>query len=129
LPKGFVKPQKFTIIPNISGCPFNPSQALSFSMEDQIFNYSVKVCADEVKKSGSFTTLPVRIKARNDIAVEASLRLLKDWEHHVNDGLSKVILTSNSPVGNLWALACAECPPEKLGIATYFSDIGFFYDG
>jgi hypothetical protein len=102
--------------------------SLKIIMED-VFVHSRPIDATETSKTRSFTTLPIRIHKRNDIADAASKRLLKDWGRHMDDGQEKKSLTSISELGNLCAFAYSEVLPERLGILTYITDLGLMHDG
>ena len=98
-------------------------------MEDQIFIQSRLIDPDEARKNGAFTTLPIRIHKRNDIADETARRVLRDWGHHVGDGMEKKALTSFSHLGNLNAFTYTEALPERRGVLSYLLDLGLIHDG
>lgn len=93
------------------------------------WQYSRPIDDETIKKTPSFTTLPIRINKQNDVADEATKRALRDWDHYVNDGLAKTALISISELGNLGAFAYPEVPPERLAILTYLTDLGMLHDG
>ncbi|KAF1942791.1 geranylgeranyl pyrophosphate synthase [Clathrospora elynae] len=97
-------------------------------MEDQIFIQSRLIDADEARKNGAFTTLPIRIHKRNDIADATAHRVLRDWGHHMADGWEKKALTSFSHLGNLNAFTYTEALPERLGVLAYLLDLGLIHD-
>jgi ophiobolin F synthase len=84
---------------------------------------------EEARKTGCFTTLPIRIHPRNDVADEASHRFIRDWALHIGDGREKTTQFSFSPVGNWSALIYPEAFTERLGVLTYLSDLGLIHDG
>ncbi|RDH38420.1 isoprenoid synthase domain-containing protein [Aspergillus welwitschiae] len=92
------------------------------------WQYSRPIDDETIKKTPSFTTLPIRINKQNDVADEATKRALRDWDHYVNDGLAKTALISISELGNLGAFAYPEVPPERLAILTYLTDLGMLHD-
>ncbi|KAH8803528.1 geranylgeranyl pyrophosphate synthase [Xylogone sp. PMI_703] len=95
---------------------------------DEVFVHSRLIDESEIKKTKAFTTLPVRIHERNDIADAASSSLLRDWGYYMHDGLEKKALTSPSKLGNLCAFAYSEALPERLAIVTYMTDLGLIHD-
>lgn len=98
-------------------------------MEDHVFTQSRLIDPDEARKHGAFTTLPIRIHKRNDIADATARRVLYDWGHHVGDGMEKKALTSFSKLGNLNAFTYMEALPERLGVLAYLLDLGLIHDG
>ncbi len=98
-------------------------------MDAQIFIQSRLIDPEEARKHGAFTTLPIRIHKRNDIADETSRKVLHDWGHHVGDGMEKKALTGFSKLGNLNAFTYTEALPERLGVLTYLVDLGMIHDG
>ncbi|PSN71887.1 geranylgeranyl pyrophosphate synthase [Corynespora cassiicola Philippines] len=97
-------------------------------MEDQIFIQSRLIDPNEARKHGAFTTLPIRIHKRNDIADATARRVLRDWGHHIGDGMEKKALTSFSHLGNLNAFTYTEALPERLGVLSYLLDLGLIHD-
>ncbi|KAI9844618.1 MAG: hypothetical protein M1837_005470 [Sclerophora amabilis] len=95
---------------------------------DDVFIQSRLIDATEASKTGAFTTLPIRIHKRNDIANASSRRLLSDWGHYVGDGWEKRSLTSVSKLGNLNAFTYTEALPERLAVLTYLLDLGLVHD-
>jgi len=100
----------------------------AFPTED-IFIYSIPIDPAEVRKTGCFTTLPVRIHGRGDLADAASHKLLKDWDRHIGDGQEKKSSYSLCELGNLSAFIYLEVFPERLGVLTYGTDLGLVHDG
>ena len=98
-------------------------------MDESPFKYSELVDADEVKKSGSFTSLPVRKHTRDDIANTASLALIRDWGETMHDGREKITHCSMWERSNLLSLLFPECNPDRLGLLTYITDLGLMHDG
>lgn len=87
------------------------------------------VPADEARQTGCFTTLPIRIHPRDDLANSASRRFIRDWEREIGDGREKQTYFSFSPVGNWSSLIYPEAIPERLGVLAYLSDLGLIHDG
>lgn len=87
------------------------------------------VSADEACRTGCFTTLPIRIHPRDDLADAASRRFVKDWKREIGDDREKQTYFSFSPVGNWSSLIYPEAIPERLGVLAYLSDLGLIHDG
>lgn len=98
-------------------------------MDAKVFLQSRLIDPDEARRHGAFTTLPIRIHNRNDIADATAYRVLRDWGHHVGDGMEKKALTSFSHLGNLNAFTYVEALPERLGVLSYLLDLGLIHDG
>lgn len=98
-------------------------------MEEEMWQYSRELDPEEVKKTGCFTTLPVRINNRDDLANEASLRVLRDWAEHT--GVTELNMTrvSLSAVGSFCSLVYPETLPERLDSISYLTDLFFLIDG
>ncbi|PYH70516.1 bifunctional terpene synthase/polyprenyl synthetase family protein [Aspergillus vadensis CBS 113365] len=92
------------------------------------WQHSRPIDAEAIKKTPSFTTLPIRINERTDVADSATRRALRDWDHCLHDGLADKALISISELGNLGAFAYPEVPPERLAILTYLTDLGMLHD-
>ncbi|RAQ98645.1 geranylgeranyl pyrophosphate synthase [Stemphylium lycopersici] len=97
-------------------------------MDAKVFLQSRLIDPDEARRHGAFTTLPIRIHNRNDIADATAYRVLRDWGHHVGDGMEKKALTSFSHLGNLNAFTYVEALPERLGVLSYLLDLGLIHD-
>ncbi|KAL4902036.1 hypothetical protein BDW74DRAFT_187032 [Aspergillus multicolor] len=95
---------------------------------DEIWVHSRPIATEAVRNTASFTTLPVRINERNDVANAATKRALQDWDDALHDGLADRALISFSELGNLGAFAYPEAPPERLAILTYLTDLGMLHD-
>ncbi|KAK8015780.1 Ophiobolin F synthase [Apiospora marii] len=96
-------------------------------MEDLSYQSSL-VPADEASRTGCFTTLPIRLHPRDDLANEASRRFMRDWAREIGDGREKKTHFSFSPVGNWSSLIYPEAIPERLGVLAYLSDLGLIHD-
>jgi ophiobolin F synthase len=84
---------------------------------------------DESRRTGCFTTLPIRIHPRDDLADAASRQFVKDWAREMGDGQERHTYFSFSPVGNWSSLIYPEAIPERLGVLAYLSDLGLIHDG
>ena len=93
------------------------------------WNHSHLIDPELVKESGSFTTLTVRINDRDDVANDASDRILRDWAKHMRDGQEQKSLNSHSVRGNLCSFTFIDSPPARLDVVTYWTDIGLLHDG
>jgi ophiobolin F synthase len=96
---------------------------------DTIWRNSCLIDPADSARTEAFTTLPIRIHKDNNVADAASERLLKDWDHHLQDRQSLNSRTSLSTLGNMCALGFPEVMPERLSILTYLTDLGFMHDG
>ncbi|KAK2025341.1 geranylgeranyl pyrophosphate synthase [Colletotrichum zoysiae] len=95
----------------------------------QELSYQSKaIPADEARLTGCFTTLPIRIHPRDDIANAASQRFVEDWAREIGDGREKHTYFSFSPAGNWSSLIYPEAIPERLGVLAYLSDLGLIHD-
>ncbi|KAH0559591.1 hypothetical protein GP486_003894 [Trichoglossum hirsutum] len=98
------------------------------SFTEGTFTYSIPVDPAEIRKTGCFTLLPVRIHKYNDLADAASHKLRKDWQRHVRDGQDEKPPASPCEAGNLCAFVFPEALPERLGVLTYGMDLAFMHD-
>ncbi|KAG6008147.1 hypothetical protein E4U21_004904 [Claviceps maximensis] len=89
---------------------------------------STLISADEARRTGCFTTLPIRIHPLDDVANAASRRFVRDWEKIIGDGLEKQTHFSFSPVGNWSSLIYPEAITERLAVLAYLSDLGLIHD-
>jgi geranylgeranyl pyrophosphate synthase len=96
--------------------------------DEEVFLQSRLVPVEEIEGSGCFTTLPVRMAKRVDLADAATHRLVNDWAKYVGDGWEKKSLISLNERGNLCALIYPESFPERLGLLTYLTDMGLIHD-
>ncbi|KFY29535.1 hypothetical protein V493_02301 [Pseudogymnoascus sp. VKM F-4281 (FW-2241)] len=79
----------------------------------QQYQHSTEVDSATLARSGSFTTLPVRIH-RNDVQVQkASNQFIREWKRIVGDKRFDLTV-SQSPVGHAASLMFPECLPERL---------------
>lgn len=95
----------------------------------ECWKHSRSIDVEAIKKTPSFTTLPIRRNERNDVANSATRRALQDWDHALHDGLAEKALISTSELGNLGAFAYPKVPPKRLAILTYLTDLGMLHDG
>jgi ophiobolin F synthase len=95
----------------------------------ELFKYSEPIDPSKARELGCFTTLPIRIHRSQDIADAASHRLIRDWAKYIGDGRERGSHASLSKHGNLCALIYLESLPERLGVATYLTDLGLLHDG
>lgn len=96
---------------------------------DPLLYRSRHVPAEEARETGCFTTLPIRVHLRDDLADAASRRFVGDWAREMGDGREKKTYFSFSPVGNWSSLIYPEAIPERLGVLAYLSDLGLIHDG
>ncbi|KAL4876396.1 putative geranylgeranyl diphosphate synthase [Aspergillus karnatakaensis] len=94
----------------------------------EVWVHSRPISSQAIRNTASFTTLPVRINERNDVANAATERALRDWDDSLHDGLADRASISFSELGNLGAFAYPEAPPERLAILTYLTDLGMLHD-
>ncbi|GLA65892.1 hypothetical protein AtubIFM54640_008092 [Aspergillus tubingensis] len=94
----------------------------------ECWKHSRSIDVEAIKKTPSFTTLPIRRNERNDVANSATRRALQDWDHALHDGLAEKALISTSELGNLGAFAYPKVPPKRLAILTYLTDLGMLHD-
>ncbi|EUC27964.1 hypothetical protein COCCADRAFT_41432 [Bipolaris zeicola 26-R-13] len=95
---------------------------------EQLSYQSKLICSEESQKTGCFTTLPIRIHPRDDLADAASRRFVQDWAREMRDGREQSTHFSFSPVGNWSSLIYPEAIPERLGVLAYLSDLGLIHD-
>lgn len=97
-------------------------------MTEEMWKYSTVIDPKTVEQTGCFTTLPVRINKRDDIANAASSRVLKDWAEHTGNHVDSNRV-SFSPVGSFCSLIYCETIPERLDSISYLTDLFFLIDG
>lgn len=107
----------------------SPLVKKELTMEDEMWKYSTVIDPQTVKQTGCFTTLPVRINNRDDIANGASSRVLKDWAEHTGKQDIDPNRVSFSPVGSFCSLIYCETIPERLDSISYLTDLFFLIDG
>ncbi|KAJ0333862.1 hypothetical protein COL922a_010361 [Colletotrichum nupharicola] len=95
---------------------------------DAIWEYSVDIDAEVEASTGCFTTLPIRIHHRNDLADDATKQSILDWGAYIGDGWEHKSGSSWSPVGNWGAFIFPESLPERLGVITYLANMGNIHD-
>lgn len=105
----------------------NPS--LIANMAEEIFEHCNPIEPSTAQATGCFTTLPVRIHKRDDIANEATLKSMQEWGDHIGDGWDKKSGSALSPVGNWCSFIFPESLPERLGVITYLANMGNIHDG
>lgn len=98
-------------------------------MQEEMWKYSTAIDPETVRQTGCFTTLPVRINNRDDIANAASSRVLKDWAEHNGNQDIDPNRVSFSPVGSFCSLIYCETIPERLDSISYLTDLFFLIDG
>lgn len=96
---------------------------------ENVFFHSVPVDPEQVAKTGSFTTLQVRINHRDDLANAATHQLLADWNRFVGDGNGKQSHSSLCDLGNWCSLVFPDSKPDRIGLLTYLTDLGLIHDG
>ncbi|KAI8164622.1 hypothetical protein K4K49_012318 [Colletotrichum sp. SAR 10_70] len=97
-------------------------------MAEEMWKYSIPIDPETVKRTGCFTTLPVRINNRDDLANAASSRVLKDWAEHTGNQNIDPNRVSFSPVGSFCSLIYCETIPERLDSISYLTDLFFLID-
>ncbi|KAI3394937.1 hypothetical protein diail_2044 [Diaporthe ilicicola] len=97
-------------------------------MGEEMWKYSTAIDPQTVRQTGCFTTLPVRISNRDDIANKASSRVLKDWAEHTGNPEIDTSRVSFSPVGSFCSLIYCETIPERLDSISYLTDLFFLID-
>lgn len=95
----------------------------------QIWKYSIPVDEDVAKRTGCFTTLPIRIHSQDDIANQATIKSMKDWGENVGDGWDKKAGSALCSVGNWCSFIFPESLPERLGVIAYLANLGNIHDG
>ncbi|KAK1977183.1 geranylgeranyl pyrophosphate synthase [Colletotrichum cereale] len=95
---------------------------------DSMWEYSVPVDRELALSTGCFTSLPIRIHQRNDLANDATKQSIRDWGSYVGDGWEQRSGSSWSPVGNWGAFIFPESLPERLGVITYLANMGNIHD-
>ncbi|KAL7760870.1 hypothetical protein ACKLNR_007405 [Fusarium oxysporum f. sp. zingiberi] len=95
---------------------------------DELTYQSRLISREEAQRTGCFTSLPIRIHLRNDIADAATAKFIADWAKHFHDGREKRTHFCPSPVGNWNSLLYPEAMPERLGAVSYLSDLGLIHD-
>lgn len=107
----------------------NSSKRPYSTMGERTWKYSTAIDPETVRQTGCFTTLPVRINNRDDIANAASSRVLKDWAAHTGNEHLDPNRVSFSPVGSFCSLIYCETIPERLDSISYLTDLFFLIDG
>ncbi|KAI9768777.1 MAG: hypothetical protein M1839_003962 [Geoglossum umbratile] len=98
-------------------------------MEEEIWVHSRQLDPEEVRKTGCFTNLPVRVNKRDDIADSATQRLAVEWAEIMEGDRSKVGLGKTcSDYGNYCSYLYPESKPERLGLMTYLTEMAFIHD-
>lgn len=90
---------------------------------------SILISPEEAQKTGCFTTLPIRLHTRDDLANEATDKFVKDWARCIGDGRERTTFFSYSPVGSWASLLIPEAFSERIGILAYLFDLGLIQDG
>ncbi|OLN98000.1 Ophiobolin F synthase 2 [Colletotrichum chlorophyti] len=93
-----------------------------------MWKHSTPIDPETVRQTGCFTTLPVRINNRDDIANAASSRVLKDWAEHTGNRDIDPNRVSFSPVGSFCSLIYCETIPDRLDSISYLTDLFFLID-
>lgn len=85
-------------------------------------------CSPEnIAKSCTFTSLPIRIHRDEHLAAAGSDSIDKDWEDVF--GKKPTSFGCRSPYGHLTALSIPEAIPERLAICAYIMDYMLYHDG
>lgn len=91
------------------------------------FKYSTPVPVETVRKSGCFTTLPVRYHRDEELAIRESKRMEADWQNAF--GTPPFSQGCQNPAGHLASLSLPECLPDRIGICSYIMDYMLHHDG
>jgi ophiobolin F synthase len=94
----------------------------------EIWVNSQELDPDEVRRTGCFTSLPVRVHKRGDIVDDAVKRLAIEWADVMGDGNPKLGCES-SDRGNYASYLYPESRPERFGLVAYFTELAFIHDG
>jgi ophiobolin F synthase len=97
--------------------------------ELEIWVHSRLVDSTEVRNSGCFTTLPVRINLYDDVADAAARRLSQEWKELLDDQVDGTTSKTSSPVGNMSSFFYPECTPDRVDIIAYLNELAFIQDG
>ncbi|KAI6274910.1 hypothetical protein MCOR21_010268 [Pyricularia oryzae] len=93
-----------------------------------LYPYSIPVARETVVKSGSLTSLPVRIHRHDSLADVGAKCLTGDWGRIMGDGQEKKSNGSPSVAGNWGSFIWPECLPDRLGLLSYLLDAGCLHD-
>lgn len=91
-------------------------------MAKQMWKCSTAIDPQTVEQTGCFTTLPVRINNRDDIANAASSRVLEDWAEHTGNQKIDTNRVSFSPFRSFCSLIYCETIPARLDSISYLAD-------
>ncbi|PYI01588.1 terpenoid synthase [Aspergillus sclerotiicarbonarius CBS 121057] len=91
--------------------------------EPQIWQHSRLVDEAEAKKSGCFTTLPVRISLYDDVADSTAKHGNRVWHWFVGDGVDGATSETASPVGNLCSFLYPECAPSRVEAMAHINEL------
>ena len=94
-------------------------------MEEEIWVHSRQLDPEEVRQTGCFTTLPVRIHKQDDIADVASRRLATEWAEVMGDGSKTEPACLYSDKGDYSSFFYPESRPERLGLMAYLTESAF----
>ena len=99
-------------------------------MEEEIWVHSRQIDPEEVRRTGCFTNLPVRVHKRDDIAENATQRLAIEWAEIMEGDGSKISPgRMSSDYGNYASYLYPESKPERLGLMAYLTEVAFIHDG
>ncbi|TLD13740.1 uncharacterized protein PgNI_03792 [Pyricularia grisea] len=96
--------------------------------QEALYPYSVPVARETVGRSGSLTSLPVRIHRHNSLADAGAKCLTDDWDRILRDDQDKKSNGSLSAVGHRGSFIWPECIPDRLGLLCYLLDMGCLHD-
>ena len=91
--------------------------------EPQIWQHSRLVDAAEVKKSGCFTSLPVRISLYDNVADNTAKDGNRVWHWFVGDELDTATSETSSPAGNLCSFLYPECAPARVEAMAHINEL------
>ncbi|KAG8529592.1 uncharacterized protein KY384_006229 [Bacidia gigantensis] len=92
------------------------------------WSYSTPVDPVEAHRTGSFTTLPIRVNKYRDIARSSSQILFHDYERIFGLGILDTCHGGSSPNGDFTIFAYAETPSERMPALVRLNDLAFLHD-
>jgi hypothetical protein len=84
---------------------------------------------DRLREAGCFTSLPVRINRRDDLANAGMKRAYFDFSKATNTEVQNYVGCMSSDGGNVISLAYGDILPERIAPMAYLAELGFLHDG